>query len=100
MMLSPLTETLSALGADGQRCRRCRSGKWLRTESELAQRLDQHPLRAAKRADRPQAAVADAVVDRAARHVEQLRRLVDRYAAPEPRLVGRRFHFLIGHLEH
>ena len=48
------------------------------------QRLDEHALRPADACGSSGAAVADPVVDGAARHVQQFRRLVDRDAASKP----------------
>src|SRR5262249_41023576 len=47
--------------------------------------FDENPLRATERPNRLQAAFTDAVVDSAARHAEQLRGVVERYAATDTR---------------
>ena len=52
-------------------------------ESQILKRLDEHALRPAPGADGLQPSLADPVVDRPPRHVQQLRRLIDRHAAPE-----------------
>ena len=72
-----------ALNRPHGRCgnrRECR-----RRQPELVERIHQHALRSAQRADRPQTAFADAVVDRPARHTEQPRGLIDRNTPPERR---------------
>ena len=63
-------------------------GRWvdLGGGAELVQRVQQHALRAADRADGDQTAISNPVVNGSPRDVEQLRRLVDRDAAPQPML--------------
>jgi hypothetical protein len=56
------------------------------TDAEAVNRLDEHTLRSAARANRLETAVPDPVVDGAAGDVHQLRRAIDRDAASKLRL--------------
>ncbi len=65
---------------------RClRGGRWKRlwTETEVVQRFDEHPLAASDCSNGLQPALADPVVDGAARYVQEDGGLIDRDAASE-----------------